>query len=166
MKDSIKMVEEFHKKYNQPIGSWTFIDGEEAYLIRQELKMLGRYLLLKSLELEAKSISNKDKGDVRLFRAHLMIEELGELLVAMADEDETKILDGLVDVLYTVIGTGVTYDLPLGEGFKEVHRSNMTKPQKSKDNPRMRNKSGYSPPDLKSVLEKWREERSSKCQEQ
>lgn len=68
-----------------------------------------------------------DDPDLRTCRAHLMCEELGELLAAMAAGDEVTALDGYADLLYVVIGTGVAFDWPLLGAFAEAHASNMTK---------------------------------------
>ena len=96
-----------------------------------------------------------EKEDQRLMRAHLILEEAGEFMEAMADGDELKAFDGLVDLLYVVIGSGVTFSLPLPEGFEEVHRSNMTKERQVSDvaGHRIRDKGpNYSAPNLQAIL--------------
>jgi hypothetical protein len=91
------------------------------------------------------------EGDGRLMRAHLMCEELSELLVAMGNRDEVETLDAMADLLYVLLGTAYALDLPLPAAFAEVHRSNMTK--SSGDRIGDRGKGGeFSPPDLASVL--------------
>jgi predicted HAD superfamily Cof-like phosphohydrolase len=64
---------------------------------------------------------------LRQSREALMVEELQELLEAMATEDPVEIADGLADLLYVVFGTAVVYGIPMDEVFLEVHRSNMSK---------------------------------------
>lgn len=91
-------------------------------------------------------------NDTRLIRAHLMIEELSEVLLALARGKDLPLLDGLTDLLYVTVGTAVAYDLPLTESFDEVQRSNMTKTRRIGD-VRCRDKGvSYSPPDLKTIL--------------
>jgi len=101
----------------------------------------------------------KESGNPIELRSHLILEETSELLDAMSIGDELRALDALADLLYVLIGTAVTLDLPLPEAFVEVHRSNMTK-QKQADDPdaaRVRSKGpNYSPPDLKSILDNYR----------
>ena len=100
--------------------------------------------------------------DSRLMRAHLMLEELSEVLKALAYCDRQDLLDGLADLMYVVVGCAVKYDLPLLEAFDEVHRSNMTKTRNCND-PRLRHKGeSYVPPDLKSVLAKHDAERNAR----
>ncbi len=93
----------------------------------------------------------------RANRAHLMVEELSEVIAAMREGDEVKTLDGLTDLLYVVLGTASTFDLPIAAAFAEVHRSNMTKerqPTERAEHPRGPN---YSPPDLEGELREHRE---------
>ena len=98
--------------------------------------------------------------DERWNRAHLIAEETGELIQAMGAGDEEKAFDGLIDLLYVVLGTAVTFDWPLAEGFEEVHRSNMTKEKQPTDvsEHRVRDKGpNYKAPDLQAVLNKYRQ---------
>lgn len=48
-----------------------------------------------------------------LLRQRLMLEELGELSIACHDRDLEKIADGMCDLLYVVIGTCVSYGIPV-----------------------------------------------------
>ena len=97
--------------------------------------------------------------DRRILRAHLMLEELGELIEAMGLRNEDMALDALADLTYVVNGTAVTFDLPLHEAFWEVHKSNMTK-QKMPTDPskdRIRDKGqSYVAPDLEAILRRYR----------
>jgi predicted HAD superfamily Cof-like phosphohydrolase len=99
-------------------------------------------------------------SDLRYLRAHLMIEELGECVNAMGLGDEVGVLDGLSDLLYVLFGTAVDFDLPLEEGFCDVHVSNMTKIRQTDDDygPRVRDKGPtFTPPDLQRTLDAYRE---------
>ncbi len=92
-----------------------------------------------------------DTSDPRVLRAQLMCEELGEVIDAMADGNEQLLLDGLADLLYVVLGTGVAFDMPLVPAFHEVHRSNMTK---EGGDTRVRHKgSAFEPPNLAPILD-------------
>lgn len=93
------------------------------------------------------------QGDTRAYRIHLMSEELGEFCEALREGDEARAAHELTDLLYTVIGTFDTYNLPMSQLFDEVHRANMTK-RRLKTDPRMRDKGdAYCPPDIKRVLD-------------
>lgn len=103
--------------------------------------------------------SFKVVGDTRYLRAHLMLEELGEVLIAMSCGDEIGTLDGLADLSYVTHGTAAQYDLPLGAAFEEVHRSNCTKRRRASDpdGARVRDKGdNYEPPNLHAVLSRYR----------
>ncbi len=69
----------------------------------------------------------RSTGDRRALRAHLIMEEFAELMVAMADRDEVQATHELADLDFVVNGTAVEFDLPLEEAFLEIHRANMTK---------------------------------------
>jgi len=66
---------------------------------------------------------------VQVLRLRLMMEELGELSCAMHENNLIEVADGLIDLLYVVVGTAVEYGLGpiLDQLFTEVHRSNLTK---------------------------------------
>lgn len=118
--------------------------------------MLGTSLIaLKCLSggLKDPSAQAMVQGDSRAYRIHLMSEELGEFCEAMRNGDKVAAAHELTDLLYTVIGTFDTYDLPMAELFMEVHLANMTKKRRP-DDPRMRDKGDtYIPPDIKRILE-------------
>jgi predicted HAD superfamily Cof-like phosphohydrolase len=90
-----------------------------------------------------------------ILRAHLMIEELGEHLLAVAHGNEIEAVDGLADLLYVLLGTSAVFGWPLEAAFIEVHRSNMTK-EKQPDDPsaaRVRSKGpNYQPPNIEGIL--------------
>jgi phosphoribosyl-ATP pyrophosphohydrolase len=121
--------------------------------------------MLVSIGDSLKALANKLEGpactdsDKRWLRAHLLIEELGETIYAIGQGDEQETLDGLTDLLYVLLGTAVTFDLPLDRAFVDVHLSNMSKERQDTDphGERVRDKGpGYQPPDLEKVLEDYR----------
>ena len=87
----------------------------------------------------------------------LIEEELGELKDALKAEDRVKVFDGLCDLLYVTYGFGDKLGLPMDEGFREVHRSNMTKlgddgrPVLRPDGKILKGHT-YTPPDLAGLL--------------
>lgn len=115
----------------------------------KRLESMARFLLY-SWELNEK--------DQRLMRAHLMCEELSELMMAMAHVVELDALDALVDLDYVVRGTAIQFKLPMDEAFGLVHAANMLK-DKGAFWDREGNKGkpeGWEPPDLLPVLKKAR----------
>ena len=76
--------------------------------------------------------NNKKQAVLRL---HLIQEELGELALAMHDDNRVEQLDALADLLYVVSGMAHTLQLPLGRAFYRVHMSNMSK--KVSEDPRV-----------------------------
>lgn len=93
--------------------------------------------------------------DIRALRVHLILEEVGEFIQAVRLCNQVEMLDALCDILYVVIGTALTFDLPLQEGFNEVHNSNMTK--QPSNEPRVSDKGNtYRAPDLQRVLNLYR----------
>ena len=149
MKSAIEMVKEFHKKYGFPISVPIKVEDKLEY----SYHVIGDILINLAKSIEKKAVNLQDKGDPLLYRVHLMIEELGELIKAISENYDVDIFDGLIDLLYVVIGTGITFGFPLSEGFKEVHISNMTKAPRSEAGTRMRNKGkNFEPPELERLL--------------
>jgi len=66
---------------------------------------------------------------LRQLRVRLLNEEVMELNSAMVNEDMIEVADGIVDCLYILIGTAITYGIAdaLPNLFAEVHHSNMSK---------------------------------------
>lgn len=100
-------------------------------------------------------------------RLDLILEELVELEEALLKGDAVETYDALIDILYVTIGTGVETGMNLAPGFREVHRSNMSKlgedgkPIKSRGMEldgfpagKILKGPGYFKPDLKAVLDK------------
>jgi hypothetical protein len=154
MESAIAMVSAFHKKYGFPIGVPIHIKPE----LKLTYQVMGEMLIgmAKSIEERAVHLQKKEK-DPTLYRVHLILEELGELLVAFSQGNETEIFDGLIDLSYVIVGFSVTFGFPLSKGFTEVHRSNMTKAHRSESGERMRNKGAdYQPPQLVEILKLFR----------
>lgn len=159
---AMKMVERFHEKV---VGCPTQRVDQLSIVHDGVTKTRGApregLIMHSSLHGESQSLlaGYKTTGDQCYLRGHLIVEETAELLDAMYMEDEVLVLDALADLLYVVLGSAVTMDLPLAEAFVEVHRSNMTKRRQSDDpdGARVRDKGeGYQPPDLKRILDAYR----------
>lgn len=98
------------------------------------------------------ALPNMTTPEEREFRIMLIREELKEY------EDATSIVevyDGLIDLLYVVLGSFVSHGLDAEAGFHEVHRSNMTKTSaRIKIGEKVQKGPDYSPPDLASIIGK------------
>jgi predicted HAD superfamily Cof-like phosphohydrolase len=64
---------------------------------------------------------------VKDLRKELISEEYEELLEAIELNSLTDIADGAADLIYVIIGTCLSYGIPIERIFREVHNSNMTK---------------------------------------
>lgn len=135
-----EMVRDFHVKHDFPREKPLMYEPSGRY-VNMFLWAMSKILLL-LVRLAKKVAYNADrKGDTRLLRASLIIEEVGETCEALRSKKTFALADGLSDTLYVVYGTGVTYNIPLHYTFAEVHKSNMTKALcNRKVDPRLRNK--------------------------
>lgn len=132
-------VRKFHQKYGFPVDAG----------------LPNEVVLMKNLSEDIAALASHLDPEAGLAscRCHLILEELGEFVEGLNHQDEVATLDALADLIYVVVGTAVAFGLPLCEAFKEVHRSNMTKTI-SRDRPGHPGKSdGYSPPNLKKILD-------------
>lgn len=159
MQAEMNMVREFHEKNGydiaQPLCRSVLSETHFAadFLHIQSMSILS---LVKTFQLDA--IGAMKHGDSRLYRCLLILEELAEMMGGMWVNDEAMVLDALADLTYVVVGTAVTYGLPLPEAFMEVQRANMSKKKRDADaDARMRDKGeGWTPPDMKAVIERSR----------
>jgi predicted HAD superfamily Cof-like phosphohydrolase len=95
------------------------------------------------------------QDDLLEFRIKLMEEEFRELMEALRKGDLIKVADGMADTIYTIVGTAVTYGIPLPEVWDEIHRSNMTKQINSEGNyihGKACKGEAYEPPNLAKVF--------------
>lgn len=67
-----------------------------------------------------------DRHDV-LYRLCFLSEELNETMRAYANDNLEEFFDGLIDLVYVVLGTAIWCGLPWNEGWKAVHKANMKK---------------------------------------
>lgn len=127
MSDRESKVLEFQKKYGSPsprnIGTEAM--GTQERRVDDVLEHAA--LALEGLETLLGRVAKEVKDDPRVLRMKLMVSELSEVGWALRRRDENELADGLADLEYVTVGTAVTYSLPLGAVFDEVHRSNMTK---------------------------------------
>lgn len=105
----IEALKEFHEKFGHPTD--TDPKGLEEFLKRLELRM-------KLIEEEA---------------AEFYGASVGCVLAARSGDAEaqrrfmTEMIDGIADLLIVVVGTAVTFGIPLATAFERVHLSNLSK---------------------------------------
>jgi hypothetical protein len=101
------------------------------------------------------------------FRILLMQEELTETLEAFDNRDMTEVLDGLVDLVYVVLGTAHFLNLPFQEAWDEIHHSNMQKELTTEDTIGSAKRGyildvikpeGWRPPDIKRIMQEARDD--------
>lgn len=151
MTTQIQKVRSFHRKQKFPRNKdlTSYKNDEETTLYLDDV---ASELLVSATMMENR-MKHDDHYDLRVARAQLMIEELGETILGLANCDEILTLDGLSDLAFVAIGTADSFDLPLSEGLEEVCDSNLTKSLHKKDDSRVRDKGpNYRPPNLKKVL--------------
>lgn len=87
----------------------------------------------------------------------LIEEEAGELRAAIGSEDIVGVADAVADLLWVTLEAAATFGIPIEPVFEEVHRSNRTKLRGGRRTVNAAGKivagPGYSPPDLRPILE-------------
>lgn len=92
-------------------------------------------------------------------RQNLIEEEFDELMDAINHRDMIEAADAIADCIVVLIGTALEFGIPLPEVWDEVHRSNMAKVDpltgdvRYRDDGKVLKPAGWTPPDLKSILE-------------
>lgn len=98
--------------------------------------------------------------EVIKFRVDFMQEELNEYAEAIAEGDDAKAFDALLDLVYVAEGTAHFHGFPWQEGWDEVQKANMAKVRAQADgSDSARNSSwdvvkplGWQPPDMDRIL--------------
>lgn len=67
------------------------------------------------------------KPERRELRIKLIREEFEEYLEGEAENNPTKVLDALVDMVYVIIGAAIEYGFDFSAAFEAVHLNNMAK---------------------------------------
>lgn len=96
-------------------------------------------------------------------RIDLIAEEADELFAGLEKRSLVDIADGAADLIYVIVGTCVSFGIPIERVFREVHNSNMTKtPVKAENGNKYGTKTpkgpDYIPPDIKGIINRPHEE--------
>lgn len=164
MRDAIEKVREFHRANALLIGGSFDADSAKTLNAKAEEELGSLDDIRDGLEAVGDLAEMLERyhdllKDPRFLRMHLILEEAAEVCQAILAGDVIETTDGLCDLAYVTVGTAVSLNLPLAEGFDEVHSSNMTKRRvRSEDDVRFRGKGpNYRPPDLAPIVKKFRE---------
>lgn len=121
----------------------------------------------------AQDIVEAPSIDILEFRNSLIDEESQELRQGMgifaSGHDKynmVEVADALADILYVVYGTAAALGLPIDIIFQEVHRSNISKLMKDgsvakRADGKILKGPQYSPPNIRFILDMYREQRKS-----
>lgn len=150
-------VRAFHNKHDFPCD----MDLKRAPVREDTVKLLDIAEELAKLAEKIKplALASQKEGDERLYRTHLIVEEVAEAVHAMGLGDEVKLADATADLRYVTLGTDVTFGIPSEAVDYEVHQSNMSKAVRDKTrDPRMKSKGpNYKPPDIISAIKRGRQ---------
>ena len=158
-----QQVEEFHKKYGFPLKRSFLQECRQGQHFHFSPVTSMMYKILE-IYTERGSVQADRLKDWRLYRVMLMLEELFELTLACDTRDEAEFVDGLTDLLYTVLGTFAHYGYPAQLFFDEVHRSNMTKDidtYRNTDKAKREKGENFSPPRIQEMLDLWAKNKQS-----
>ena len=143
MIDYMKMLREFHTKFNHYMGDIRELPPNEIVELRYKL-----------INEEAQEF--EDPSNDIIFN-QIRRDNLPEIL-----DNRVYLADAIADLLYVAFGAALTYDIPIEEVFTEVHRSNMTKSM-IKDTKSIKGKTtkgpNFEPPKIKEILFKHMEMR-------
>jgi predicted HAD superfamily Cof-like phosphohydrolase len=86
-------------------------------------------------------------------RWKLINEEYAETCEAIADEDVVALADGIVDLIYVLIGTAISCGIDLRPVWRAVHRANLAKSLTGKrGDGKVQKGEGWQPPDVAGIL--------------
>jgi len=143
-------VRAFHEKYGFSIGEELL---PRSATHRDQIMLGGVTRRLREVSQDLMScVRNAVDGkvDARIQRMQLMSEELSEMCEAMRDGDYEKLADALGDLQYVVLGTAVTFGMPMDEIHDEVHESNMSKDVDGQHKPKKG--AAFTPPNFKEIV--------------
>lgn len=157
MRDWQDMICGFHKAKGFSVSTHKIGTDQPAWWIRWLMKICGFmvYRIGKFVLLIDKISERLNCRHFLIFRSHIIIEEVGETIIAVANGDEIETADGIGDSIVVLLGLAVICDLPMNAIINEINRSNMTK--EFYDEIGGRKKSiykgkNYSPPDIERAI--------------
>lgn len=123
--NTIDQVQEFHEAFEYPVPKHPCLPGATCGVLTKVAEIAQEVL---SLARVAHALA-KDSGSITALRAHLMLEELGEVLQAIGEDDLVAVTHELCDKRYVDDGTVIAFGLRTiyDEAFRRIHAANMSK---------------------------------------
>ena len=151
------LICEFHKAKGFDIDTYRIGIDQPAWWIRWLMKTCGYmvYGIGKILLLIDKLSELLHYRHWLIFRSHIIIEEVGETIIAVANGDEIETADGIGDSIVVLLSLAIICNLPMNVIINEIHRSNMTKKFYDKIGGRKKGlykDKDYIPPDIKGAI--------------
>ena len=152
MTDTLRLVEEFHKKFKHPVESKLKIPNIKI------IKLRLRLILEEFSELVEANINAAGTGIYIIEDLANIDDQISKLTDKQLNVDLIEVADALGDIKYVVDGTALVYGIPLNEISNEIHKSNMSKldPETGKAiyslNGKILKGSDYFKPDIKKIL--------------
>ena len=120
MQDLQEMVQEFHKAKGFSVNTYRIGIDKPALWIRWLMKICGYmiYGIGKLVLLIDKLSELLHCRHWLIFRSHIIIEEIGETIIAVANGNEIDAADGIGDSIVVLLGLAVICDLPMSTILK------------------------------------------------
>ena len=118
MKDWQDLICEFHKAKGFNVNTYKIGTDKPSWWITQLLKICGYTIygigkICNLIDILAKKFHCRHW---LIFRCHIIIEELGETIIAVAKGDEIETADGIGDSIVVLLGLAVICNLPIDLG--------------------------------------------------
>lgn len=110
-------------------------------------------------DLPVRVVPSATTREERSLRDRLLDEEYAEYTEARINGDLVKLADAIGDMIYVLIGTALTYGIPLEDVWNEIHRTNMAKVDPTTGKVRRRpdgkilKPEGWTPPRIAEIME-------------
>lgn len=88
-------------------------------------------------------------------RGSLILEEANETVLAIGNGDLAGIADGIVDSIYVLVGTAISYGIDLAPVWEAVQRANMAKEGgATREDGKILKPAGWTPPDIHALIQR------------
>lgn len=157
MKNWQDMIREFHKAKGFDVNTYRIGLDKPARWISILMKICGYtiYGIGKIVSLIDKISERLNCRHWLIFRCHIIIEEVGETIIAVAKGDEIEVADGIGDSIVVLLSLAIICGLPMNTILNEINRSNMTKGFYDRIGGRKKSiykGENYIPPDIESAI--------------
>jgi len=125
LEESMRNVKDFHEVFELPIGVEPSLPEVDTFTHNE---LLHAHELIKSVAMGL-GVAAEMNDHPALMRAHLMAEELAEVIEAIYEGDISHLLHELVDLRYVTDGSFIAFGLHpyFLAAHREVQRANLSK---------------------------------------